>query len=523
MVIAPDHLAAQAGLAVLDRGGSAVDAAIATSAVLAVTMPHMCGMGGDLWATVLGPPSTRPNPKPLVLAAAGRAGSGADPDKLLAQGHVDMPGSGSFCAVPVPGCVDGWVALHDRFGRLSMAEVLEAAIHYARSGFPASPTLADAIPGVAKLRGAEELSANPNLATGGLVRLGGVARTLSGIASGGRDAFYQGEFGRGLVDIGGGEYTPDDLKVSMADWCQPVSNTAWGVNIWSAPPPSQGYLTSSSAWMASQLHLPDDPSDPLWSHLLIEATRQAAYDRIEALWEGADPSALVDHSRLNSRLARIDPTRAATLPGTYLQGDTISCVVVGPDGDAVSLVQSNASGFGSGLVEPNTGIFLHNRGTGFSLSPGHPARYGPGRRPPSTLCPTIATHPSGELAAVVGTMGADRQPHILLQLLARVFHNGQSAAEAISAGRFGLDAPKSPPGTTPGGFRTWQAGGEVRVMVEGNSPPGWKGGLSALGHHVESTEAFEGQFGHAHLIVSRNGVLEGATDPRTRSGGVAAR
>ncbi len=188
--------------------------------------------------------------------------------------------------------------------------------------------------------------------------------------------------------------------------------------MWSAPPNSQGYITLVAASIAQALDPPRDPADARWAHLLVEAAKQAGYDRPELLHEHADGDALIAPSRIAERVAAIDRDRASSLSPPAFPGGTIHCNATDADGLAISLTQSNAAGFGAHIVVPELGVFLHNRGIGFSLAPGHPAEYGPGRRPPHTLCPTLVTTPAGELRAALGTMGADSQPMILLQLLA---------------------------------------------------------------------------------------------------------
>src|SRR5438445_5836474 len=279
MVCAVDHLAAQAGLGMLRAGGSAADAAVATSAVLAVTTQHLCGMGGDLFALVHSPGGT----EPVALNASGRSGSGADPDRLRAEGHTEMPLFGDIRAVPVPGCVDGWLALHERFGRLPLADVLAPARDYAANGFPASPFLAAVASRVAELPGGDAFRAATH--PGAVVRRSGVARALDAIVDSGRDGFYGGEFGKGLIDVGNGEYDAGDLASVNADWVTPISVDAWGHRVWTIPPNSQGYLTLASAWIAAGLPLPQDADDPLWAHLLVEAARLASYDRDDVLHE----------------------------------------------------------------------------------------------------------------------------------------------------------------------------------------------------------------------------------------------
>jgi gamma-glutamyltranspeptidase / glutathione hydrolase len=370
LVCAVDRLAAQAGVDTLRAGGNAVDAAIATNAVLAVTTQHMCGLGGDLFALV----SVPGEPAPLALNASGRAGSGANPERLRAAGHREVPIVGDIGAVPVPGCVDGWCALSYRLGRLPLAQVLEPAIELARDGFPASPLLARAAPSVADLPGAADFRTATH--PGAVVRRPGVARTLTAIGQDGRDAFYRGEFGAGLRALGrrtdtADEYDEADLATVMADWVEPLSIDAWGSRIWTVPPNSQGYLSLAAAWIASRLPLPTDPQDPLWAHLLVEAARVASYDRVEVLHEHADGNALLAPDRLAARHALVAADRAASLPPeSYAGGGTIYLCAVDADRMGVSLIQSNAAGFGARIVEPSTGIFLQNRGLGFSLRPG---------------------------------------------------------------------------------------------------------------------------------------------------------
>jgi gamma-glutamyltranspeptidase/glutathione hydrolase len=348
---------------------------------------------------------------------------------------------------------------------------------------------------------------------GAIVRRPGVARTLEAIAVGGRDAFYLGEFGRGLLDLGNGEYTKEDLERSQANWVEPLGTQVWGHSVWTVPPNSQGYLTLAGARIAAGLPLPSDPRDPLWAHLTVEASRQAAFDRNEVLHEHADGLALLAEERLATRRAAIETEQSATLGDTYKPGGTIYLCAVDSGRCGVSLIQSNASGFGANLAEPSTGIFLHNRGFGFNLIPGHPAEYGPGRRPPHTLSPALVTGPEGDLRLVVGTMGGDAQPQILLQLLTRLLLHGEAVGDAVAAPRWVLE-----PADGSGGFRTWLQRGRVRVTLEPEAPPTWPSGLEERGHLVRVAR---GNYGHAHAIACRAGYLEGASDPRSLAGDAA--
>jgi gamma-glutamyltranspeptidase/glutathione hydrolase len=510
MVCSPDHLATQAGVAMLRDGGSAGDAAVATSAALAVTAQHSCGLGGDLFAVVV-----KEGERPVALNSSGRSGSGADPDALRAEGNTLMPFQHDIRSVPVPGCVDGWLELHSATGRLPLDRVLEPAIELAAGGFAASPTLARAIAGT-DLPETSDLSGLDSIEPGSLIRRPGVARALRAIVASGRNGFYKGEFGERLLDLGDGEYDEADLATPLAEWQRALSADAFGHVLWTAPPNSQGYLTLAGSWIASGLDLPADPDDPMWAHLLIESSRAAAYDRVAVLSERADGDALLDPARLEPRRRAVSPERAAMLGDTYAGGGTIALCAVDSERTGVSLLQSNASGFGSLIAVPSLGFILHNRGIGFSLDRGHPAEYGPRKRPPHTLCPTALTDASGSLAAVLATMGGDSQPQILLQLLARWLVAGEAPGPALAAGRFALAPPEG-----WHGFSTWSEGGSVRVLLEGNCPESWPPRLAELGHEVLNLPAFGDLFGHAQLIHVLGDHLAGASDPRPRSGSAA--
>jgi gamma-glutamyltranspeptidase/glutathione hydrolase len=518
MVASADTLATAAGVEILRRGGNAVDAAIATNAVMAVVGPHLCGIGGDLFALVhhAGPEGG----SVFCLNASGRAGSGASAEALRGEGRTEMPYRHDVRSVTVPGCVDGWIALHHRFGTLALPELLAPALALATDGFAASPLLSFSISRV-DAAGRHNLAALADQATarGATVRLPGVARTLAAIGRDGRAGFYQGEFGAGLAELGNGWFTDDDLATDQAEWVTPLATDAFGVTLHTVPPNSQGYLTLAAARLATALGLPDDPDDPQWAHVLIECAKQAGYDRLDVLFEGADGDALL--AAIDHRLGAVDGQRASGVVAPGLDGDTTYLCTVDEAGMGVSLIQSNASGFGSWLAEPNTGINLHNRGLGFSLVPGHPAELTPGKRPPHTLAPALATR-GGALVSVFGTMGGDAQPQILLQLAARLFHHGQPAATAVPAGRWALSGPST-------GFDTWSLGAtepdgaRLTVEVEGQAPDTWAAELAGRGHRVATVGRYDSAFGHAHaIVIAADGTRAGAADPRTVVGACAA-
>ena len=529
MVAAADQLAASAGLAMLARGGSAADAAVATGTAMAVVGPHLCGLGGDVLAMVA-PPAGPPE----ALLSIGRAGAGADPDRLRDDGHQTMPVRGDIRSVQVPGAVDGWLALHERYGRLPLDDVLAPAIELAEEGFSASVMLALASHLVHALPGAGELCPDGPLSEGQTVRLPGIARTLRAIARDGRQGFYGGEFGRGLLALGNGHFAPIDLASSAASWCTPLRARAWGHDLWTVPAPSQGYLTLAGAVVAESAGLGTDPDDPQWAHLLVETWRAVGHDRPAVLHDGADAATLLHSGRLDAAASRVSagsmaPPDVAPGQGTrgagvarFGDGDTTHLCVQDADGLGISLTQSNALDFGSHLVEPSTGVFLHNRGVGFSLVPGHPAEVAPGRRPPHTLSPMLVTSADGALSHLVGAMGGDAQPQIIVQLLARLLRTGQNPAGAVAAPRLALDAPSAGP------FRLWW-GEDLAVLVEADGPPAWTAGLTGHGHRVRTIGAFDPvAVGCAQIIATERGaagapLLVGASDPRSPAGAALGR
>lgn len=512
MVASADGLATQAGLAMLARGGNAVDAAIAANAAIAVTGPHLCGMGGDLLALIYHRGHVH------CLNSSGRAGSGASAESVRKSGHNTMPFRHDIRTVTIPGCVDGWLALHERFASMPLATLLASAIALARDGFPASPLLVDSAAKLdAQARTALHELASQARRSGDRVRRPGAARALAAIAEGGREAHYLGEFGDGLMRLarqqtGDDWFTADDMKDPQAQWVDALRAGVWGIDLWTVPPNSQGYLTLGSAALAAQLDLPDNPDDEHWAHLLIEAAKVAGYDRSDVLHDGADGQTLL--AEIAGRAPLLDTNRAGKWPMSAHAGDTTYLCATDASGMGVSLIQSNAAGFGSWLVEPNTQINLHNRGLGFNLIPGHTAELAANKRPPHTLSPALATR--GEaLAAVFGTMGGDAQPQILLQLAARLFHHGQPPATAMNAARWGLAGPAT-------GFDTWTAASGPIVEIEGHAPSSWATRLAARGHATVKRGAYSGEFGHAQLITrDSNGFWAGASDPRAVVGAVA--
>jgi gamma-glutamyltranspeptidase/glutathione hydrolase len=502
----------------LERGGNAVDAAVAAGAVMAVTSPHMCGLGGDLFALVAGAGGP-----PLALNASGRAGSNADAAALRAEGLERMPFAGDVRAVTVPGCVDGLVALAQRCGRRSLADLLDPAIRLAESGFPASVTLAAAAATLTPAVREAGLGRAGAIAPGARLTVPGVARTLRAIAQQGRSGFYEGPAGEELcaLPVGGSGaplFAGEDLRARSANWVAPLTLRAFGRALWTIPPNSQGYLALSSAWIAHAVGVPTAPDDAQWPFVLVEASRQAAHDRPAVLHEHADGMALLAPQRLAPRAEAIGDRARRGLADDYSDGDTTCLCAVDAERVGVSLIMSNGANFGSRIVLGRSGIFLHNRGIGFSLQAGHPAEYGPGRRPPHTLAPVAVTGADDALCAVLGTMGGDAQPQIVLQLLARTLVAGQDAGTALAASRFCLT--REP--TT--GFDTWDQDAPPLVALEHGAPAAWAPSLRERGYAVREGSPGDPGFGHAQMIsVTEAAMLCGAADPRSDDGAFVGR
>lgn len=502
VVSADHHLASSAGLRVGDLGGNAVDMAVAAAAAMSVVSPHSSGTGGDLFALVHGSEGA-----PVVLEAVGRAGSGADADGLRSEGKTAMPRFRDVRSVTVPGCVDGWLALNERHGALPVTEVLRPAIELASEGFPVSSELraiADRID-----HDPLTLEVFEQAGRSGWVRRPNLAATLAAVADAGRDGFYRGPFGDGLVAMAPDLFSADDLATSTARWVEPLCLRMWDHDVWVPPPPSQAFVLLAAGWIAQQLDLPDDAEDSGWVHLLSEAVCQAACDRRDVLHEAADGSALLDPARLSPRAAAIDPDRRSASGLDPSVGCTTYLCATDEDGMGVSLIQSIASSFGSHLTVPGTGVVLHNRGRGFSLEPGHPAEYGPGRRPPHTLSPSLVTTPEGSLRALVGTRGADAQPQVVLQVLARLLRHRRSPADALQAPRWLLASPDDD------AFETWRDPSRLVTRLESHAPAHWSRELADRGHDVRSADRGDAAFGSVHVISVEDGESTGSADPRT--------
>jgi gamma-glutamyltranspeptidase/glutathione hydrolase len=503
IVVSPHYLASQAGIDVIAAGGNAVDAAIAVDAVMGVVAPDTCGPGGDLFALIHGPGIA----EPVALNASGRAGSGIVADDMRDLGFGAIPYRSPW-SITVPGCVDGWEALAERYANLPLADLLAPAITIAREGFPVSLELASSLKSLA-----DTISSQPSAASlypdgrpaafDTHITRRDLAETLEVIAASGRDAFYLGAAGAGIAEATGGAVTPDDLSVTQSEWVDPASKEIFGRTAWTIGPNSQGYITLATLWIFEHLNPPADPNDPLFHHLLIEAYRSVAWERSMYV---TDPrtaphssTELLETARLARRAATISRTSTGRWPmPDGSPGGTAYMTVKDGNGMGISFIQSNYAGIGSGLSAGSTGVFLHNRGAGFNLIQGHPNEYQPGRRPMHTLSPTVWTN-NESLDLLLGTRGGDQQPQFLAQYAAHHFHADACTDDSQIAPRWNMEQPE--PGT------------DSALRIEPRFALKTRSALEKLGHTITEAGMWEPGWGPISAI-DVGGEMKGSADPR---------
>jgi gamma-glutamyltranspeptidase / glutathione hydrolase len=518
-VVAAAHpLAVQVGVDVLKRGGSAVDAAIAVNAALGLMEPTSSGLGGDLFAMVWDPATG----KLYGLNGSGRAPLALTPDKVPPLDDGTIPPYSPY-AWTVPGCADAWFALHARFGRLPMKELLAPTIAYAREGAPVpqviagswarsvarfrdKPGFADVFLPGGKAPAEGEPFANPALAD-----------TLELLATGGRDAYYKGDIARKIVaysDKVGGFFSMEDFARHTSEWQEPISTTYRGVTVWELPPNGQGLAALEMLNILERFDLKALGRDnPDFWHIMVEAKKLAFADRARYY---ADPAfyatpvaALLDKAYGERQVARIDMKRAAksVAPGNpaLQHGDTTFLVTADERGMMVALIQSNYTGFGSGYVIPELGFGLQDRGALFSLKAGHPNVLAPGKRPFHTIIPAFLGR-DGVPDMAFGVMGGDMQPQGHAQIVVNLVDFGMNLQEAGDAPRFYHTDDTEPTGTvmTDGGV----------LSLESGIPQDVRQALIRRGHKLMEANGIV--FGGYQAVRRdpKTGVYFGATESR---------
>jgi gamma-glutamyltranspeptidase / glutathione hydrolase len=510
IVATSQTLASQAGAQILARGGSAIDAAIAANATLGVVEPMMNGIGGDLFAIYW---DARTG-KLTGLNASGWAPKGLTIDFLKSLGEKTMPQLG-IQSVTVPGAVDGWAKLHERFGKLPWADLFQPAIYYAEHGYPVTEIIqADWQLNVHKLVNDPNASrvylrdgAAPKL--GQMFRNPELAEALKLIAAQGPAAFYRGPITQAILRTSsrlGGKMTADDLSEFSAEWVQPISTEYRGWRVYEMPPNSQGVAALEMLNLLAQFPLRDyKPRSVDELHTQIEAQKLAYADLQRYV---ADPrfakvpvDGMLSLSYARERAKLIDPAKAncsvaagKPLPGA---GDTIYLSVVDRDGNIVSLIQSLYSDFGSGVVVDNYGFALQNRGGLFTLDTQHPDALAPRKRPFHTIIPGFMQ--KGNLHMGFGIMGGLNQAQAHAQFVSNVVDHGMDIQLAMETPRFRKV-------TQPG----------CSVSIENRIPPEVRKGLEARGHELRVVGDFSDVVGGGQAVLydSDTKVKYGASDPR---------
>ena len=511
-VTSPHAAATSAGAAVLADGGSAADAAVAVGATLSVVYAHMTGIGGDLFALYHDAKAG----EVVAYAGAGAAASLATLDFYARAGCTAIPQRGGASALTVPGTVDAWFALHERFGTIEMSRLLAPAASFARDGVPVARSVARAMAEERDALDADEgarAAYGSSRAGGSLLVQPALARTIENIASRGRSWLYEGEGAAAIERYCarvGSPLRAGDLATHRGEWVAPIRTGFRGFESLTTAPPSQGLalLIAQSVYEAHAGQSRDDDVSASFVHACVESTRAAYADRDEFVcdprYRPAPLDRLLAPQRIRDEAARIDPYAARAIPGARAAdlGGTTYFGCVDSQGNAVSVIQSIYQHFGSCVVVPELGVALHDRGCWFTLDEDRPRSLAPGRRPFHTLIANMLLR-DGKPEVVYGSMGGDAQPQTGLSLSIRIGERGMEPQAAIERPRWRWSGAAAP--------------SEPEVIVERRVGAACIEGLRARGHRVGVGGDWDEAMGHAGAIVidRERGIILAGTDPRS--------
>lgn len=499
VVAASQPLAAQAGLRMLLNGGNAIDAALAAAITLTVVEPTSNGLGSDAFALIWDGQQLH------GLNGSGRAPAAWSPE-YFAKYHT-YPTVG-WDTVTTPGAVSAWRAMSERFGKLPFKALFEPAIYYAEQGYGVSPITARSWQSVQQKYQEFPEFAHTFLLNGSAPRVGdyfrcqAMARTLQEIAETKGESFYRGRLAQKIADYAkatGGLLTYEDLAQHQVEWVVPISCDVFGYTLHEIPPNGQGIAALMMLGILEHTNIAEYKADSADSlHVQIEAMKLAFADVhchvADPAWMRIDAYTLLEPDYLRQRARSID-MRQAHFPNSGMPQDkgTVYLAAADASGMMVSFIQSNYMGFGSGIVVPDTGISLQNRGCGFRLEPGHPNQVAGGKRPYHTIIPGFVTK-NGRPLMSFGVMGGHMQPQGHAQMMIRIFKEGQNPQAAN-------DAPR------------WHVFQDFQIGVESGFQPAVLNDLIARGHKIV-TKCAEGLFGGAQLIYKLDNVYVAASDPR---------
>lgn len=514
MVATSQPLATQVGLDVLKRGGNAIDAAIAANAMLGLVEPTGSGIGGDLYAIVW----VAEEKKLYGLNASGRSPKALTKEEFVARGLTSIPSFGPL-PVSVPGAVDGWFMLHDKFGTLPMTAVLTPAIEYAKNGFPVSEVIAHYWQMNVDRIGHYDGFADIFMPNGRAPRKGDVfknpalAATYEKIATGGRDAFYKGDIARTIsayMKEQGGFLRYEDLATHTSDWVEPVYANYRGYDVWELPPNGQGIAALQILNILEHYDLESmgfGSAD--YIHTFVEAKKLAFEDRAkfyaDMAFNDVPVDWLISKEYAAERQALIQPHKAAkTVDAGVYEGDTVYLTAADQQGNMVSLIQSNYRGMGSGMTPPGLGFILQNRGELFTLQDGHANVYAPGKRPFHTIIPGFVSR-NGKPWLSFGVMGGATQPQMHAQIIVNLIDFGMNVQEAGDAPRVLHSGSSTPTGTLMMG------GGEVHL--ESGIDEKVKRALMSKGHKLSPATGIYGGY-QAIMWDGERKIYIGASESR---------
>jgi gamma-glutamyltranspeptidase/glutathione hydrolase len=509
IVATSQMLASQAGAQILGRGGSAIDAAIAANAVLGVTEPSMCGIGGDLFVLYWDAKAK----KLTGLNASGPAPAGLTIDFLKKQGIMRMPDSGIHSAT-VPGAVEGWEKLHRRYGRLPWRDLFQPAIWHAEKGFQVAEMMAqiwngsDYLPSLSRDKNAEAvfLPDGKAPATGDLFRNRQLANAYRLIAAGGAAVFYKGAIADAIVQTSrrlGGTMRAPDLAAFTSEWVEPISTTYHGWTVYELPPNGHGIAALQMLSILERFPLRKLgflSVDAL--HLEIEAMK-VAYADLRHVGDQRFVKVPVagmlskEYAEARASLIQSDHAKCYVSEGKPPTSDTTYLAVVDKDGNIASVIQSISNAWGSGVLVEGMGFLLHNRGQTFELDPEHPNALMPGKRPRHTIIPAMME--KDELRIGFGIMGGLNQPMAHAQFVSNIVDHGMNIQAALDAPRF-----------------TKREFGGCNLLIETRVPKEIRDALEAKGHDLKGTAEYDGFMGRGQAVLhnSQTGVNYGASSPR---------
>ena len=508
-IVATSHVQASvAGSQILERGGSAVDAAIAANATLGVTEPMMNGMGGDLFAIYWDAKTG----KLYGLNASGSAPRGLTIAHVKAKDATAMP-LGGIDSVTVPGAVAGWQALHERFGRLAWKDLFQSAIFYAQDGYPVPEIIqshwADAADWIAKdPEGRRVFLPNGKPpAVGQIFQNPDLAKTLRLLAQNGAATFYKGEIAHAILSTSqslGGTMAADDLADFSPEWVEPISTTYRNWTIYELPPNGQGMAALEMLnLMETSPPSPDGPLSTAELHKKIEAMKLAYADlgryNADPRFARVPVKGMLSKEYARQRAQQINPAKAncEVAAGAPPTSDTTYLSVVDREGNIVSLIQSNYEAFGSGIVVRGMGFVLQDRGALFSLDPASPNALAPRKRPFHTIIPAFMEH--GDQHIGFGIMGGADQPLAHAQFVSNVVDYGMNIQEAMENARFTVSEDRG-----------------CNIVIESRVPPEVRQKLSTMGHKLDTRREYSTAMGRGQAVLhdSKAKVNYGASDPR---------